>query len=72
MLNSYFDSDWNIFFFKQKTAYEIEGREIAVKVAIDSPDKTDEEANAPEGETTGKEAPAPATEAPTETATATA
>ncbi|KAM0255851.1 hypothetical protein ACHAQJ_005356 [Trichoderma viride] len=26
---------------------EIEGREIAVKVAIDSPDKTDEEANAP-------------------------
>src|SRR5215468_9673761 len=30
---------------------EIEGREIAVKVAIDSPDKTDEEANAPEGET---------------------
>lgn len=32
---------------------EIEGREIAVKVAIDSPDKTDEEANAPaEGEHT--------------------
>ncbi|KAK1756007.1 hypothetical protein QBC47DRAFT_423066 [Echria macrotheca] len=29
---------------------DIEGREIAVKVAIDSPDKTDEEANAPEGE----------------------
>lgn len=29
---------------------EIEGREIAVKVAIDSPDKTDEEANAPTGE----------------------
>lgn len=28
----------------------IEGREIAVKVAIDSPDKTDEEANAPAGE----------------------
>ncbi len=27
---------------------EIEGREIAVKVAIDSPDKTDEEANAPD------------------------
>lgn len=26
---------------------EIEGREIAVKVAIDSPDKTDEENNAP-------------------------
>ncbi|KAK1597291.1 RNA recognition domain-containing protein [Colletotrichum navitas] len=30
---------------------EIEGREIAVKVAIDSPDKTDEEANAPTEET---------------------
>ncbi|EGO59011.1 hypothetical protein NEUTE1DRAFT_78640 [Neurospora tetrasperma FGSC 2508] len=29
---------------------EIEGREIAVKVAIDSPDKTDEDANEPEGE----------------------
>lgn len=29
---------------------EIEGREIAVKVAIDSPDKTDEESNTPEGE----------------------
>lgn len=26
---------------------EVEGREIAVKVAIDSPDKTDEEANIP-------------------------
>jgi RNA recognition motif-containing protein len=34
---------------------EIEGREIAVKVAIDSPDKTDEEANAPEGEATHAE-----------------
>ena len=34
---------------------EIEGREIAVKVAIDSPGKTDEEANAPEGE--GEAAP---------------
>lgn len=33
---------------------EIEGREIAVKVAIDSPDKTDEEANAPEGEGEGE------------------
>ncbi len=33
---------------------EIEGREIAVKVAIDSPDKTDEEANIPpETETNG-------------------
>ena len=31
---------------------EIEGREIAVKVAIDSPDKTDEEANAPAHEAT--------------------
>ena len=29
---------------------EIEGREIAVKVAIDSPDKTDEDANAAEAE----------------------
>lgn len=29
---------------------EIEGREIAVKVAIDSPDKTDEEANTPAAE----------------------
>ncbi|KAI0447057.1 hypothetical protein F4803DRAFT_395060 [Xylaria telfairii] len=36
---------------------EIEGREIAVKVAIDSPDKTDEEANIPhESETNGQEA----------------
>jgi len=43
---------------------EIEGREIAVKVAIDSPDKTDEEANAPEGEGIGAEQ--------TEAATATA
>jgi RNA recognition motif-containing protein len=34
---------------------EIEGREIAVKVAIDSPDKTDEDANAPDGETNGHE-----------------
>lgn len=41
---------------------EIEGREIAVKVAIDSPDKTDEEANAPQEE--NKEA----TEAATTTA----
>lgn len=31
---------------------EIEGREIAVKVAIDSPDKTDEDANAPAVEET--------------------
>ncbi|KAF4123772.1 RNA recognition motif [Geosmithia morbida] len=37
---------------EEMNAKEIEGREIAVKVAIDSPDKTDEEANAPaeEGE----------------------
>ncbi|KAI1386487.1 RNA-binding domain-containing protein [Hypoxylon trugodes] len=36
---------------------EIEGREIAVKVAIDSPDKTDEEANIPqENEANGQEA----------------
>lgn len=33
---------------------EVEGREIAVKVAIDSPDKTDEEANHPEGEGEGE------------------
>ncbi|POR38934.1 Single-stranded TG1-3 DNA-binding protein, partial [Tolypocladium paradoxum] len=47
---------------------EIEGREIAVKVAIDSPDKTDEEANAPQGEEgIGAEA---AAEAPAATATA--
>ena len=39
---------------------EIEGREIAVKVAIDSPDKTDEEANAPEGEANGAEQSEPA------------
>lgn len=41
---------------------EIEGREIAVKVAIDSPDKTDEEANAPLEENQEAEA-APATAA---------
>ena len=29
---------------------EIEGREIAVKVAIDSPDKTDDDFKGPEGE----------------------
>ncbi|KAK7754085.1 hypothetical protein SLS62_003931 [Diatrype stigma] len=41
---------------------EIEGREIAVKVAIDSPDKTDEEANIPpEAETNGQEAAPAAT-----------
>ena len=38
---------------------EIEGRDIAVKVAIDSPDKTDEEANAPADEAEGaQEVPA--------------
>lgn len=44
---------------------EIEGREIAVKVAIDSPDKTDEEANehAVEGEN-GAEAEAEPAAAP--------
>ena len=31
----------------EMNAKEIEGREIAVKVAIDSPDKTDEEGNGP-------------------------
>ncbi|KAG5951356.1 hypothetical protein E4U53_003286 [Claviceps sorghi] len=41
---------------------EIEGREIAVKVAIDSPDKTDEEANAPQEESKDAEtAPAATT-----------
>ncbi|KAK7749008.1 hypothetical protein SLS53_001034 [Cytospora paraplurivora] len=43
---------------------EIEGREIAVKVAIDSPDKTDEEANAPaeQGENGAEPAAAAAAE----------
>lgn len=41
---------------------EIEGREIAVKVAIDSPDKTDDDANAPAADA--------ATEATNGTATA--
>ena len=41
----------------EMNAKEIEGREIAVKVAIDSPDKTDEEANAPQEDTNGQEAP---------------
>ncbi|KAL2206520.1 RNA-binding domain-containing protein, partial [Sarocladium strictum] len=40
---------------QEMNAKEIEGREIAVKVAIDSPDKTDEEANAPHDETNGQE-----------------
>jgi RNA recognition motif-containing protein len=40
---------------------EIEGREIAVKVAIDSPDKTDDDVNA----STGEAAAAPATDAET-------
>lgn len=41
---------------------EIEGREIAVKVAIDSPDKTDEEQH--EGDATnGQKEATPATEA---------
>lgn len=44
---------------------EIEGREIAVKVAIDSPDKTDEEVNAPGAEKAAEEA---TTEATTEAA----
>jgi RNA recognition motif-containing protein len=39
---------------------EIEGREIAVKVAIDSPDKTDEEANMPAETENKEEAAAPA------------
>ncbi|KAL7962922.1 hypothetical protein V8C34DRAFT_268709 [Trichoderma compactum] len=44
---------------------EIEGREIAVKVAIDSPDKTDEEANAPTAANGAEEV---AAEAPAATA----
>lgn len=42
---------------------EIEGREIAVKVAIDSPDKTDEEANAPAEQGENGAEPAAAEEA---------
>lgn len=45
---------------------EIEGREIAVKVAIDSPDKTDEEVDAAHGEEGTNNAEAPA-EAPAAT-----
>lgn len=40
---------------------EIEGREIAVKVAIDSPDKTDDDHH--EGAVNGQKEAAPATEA---------
>lgn len=44
----------------EMNAKEIEGREIAVKVAIDSPDKTDEEANIPaESEANGAQEAAP-------------
>lgn len=52
---------------------EIEGREIAVKVAIDSPDKTDEEANAPAANEAADEAKPATTEpaAPAEAAAAT-
>lgn len=40
---------------------EIEGREIAVKVAIDSPDKTDDDVNAsPANNTESAAAPPPA------------
>jgi RNA recognition motif-containing protein len=42
---------------------DVEGREIAVKVAIDSPDKTDEELNAPEETNGHAETAAPAVEA---------
>ncbi|KAF9881860.1 hypothetical protein CkaCkLH20_01006 [Colletotrichum karsti] len=50
---------------------EIEGREIAVKVAIDSPDKTDEEANSPKEETkaNGTQEAAAATSTPAAAAT---
>ncbi|KAG9257342.1 uncharacterized protein F5Z01DRAFT_382020 [Emericellopsis atlantica] len=44
----------------EMNAKDIEGREIAVKVAIDSPDKTDEEANAPADEATQQENTKPA------------
>lgn len=52
---------------------EIEGREIAVKVAIDSPDKTDEESNIPTSNGAEEGAPEavaeqPAAEAPAATA----
>jgi RNA recognition motif-containing protein len=48
---------------------EIEGREIAVKVAIDSPDKTDDDANAPKAEeSTTQETNGAATEQPATTA----
>lgn len=50
---------------------QIEGREIAVKVAIDSPDKTDDETNAPAEEVNGKQETAPATDAATPAAAAT-
>ncbi|KEY70949.1 hypothetical protein S7711_00788 [Stachybotrys chartarum IBT 7711] len=49
---------------------EIEGREIAVKVAIDSPDKTDDDANAVEGENEQEQTQAePAAATTTEPAT---
>lgn len=56
---------------------EIEGREIAVKVAIDSPDKTDEESNAPAANGAEEDAAEavdeqPAAEAPVEAPAATA
>ncbi len=49
---------------QEMNAKEIDGREIAVKVAIDSPDKTDEEANAPAGDNKTVEDEAVTTEAP--------
>lgn len=57
----------------QMNGKEIEGREIAVKVAIDSPDKTDEEANIPADAANGEEkeeSAAPAAAAAATTATA--
>lgn len=50
---------------------QIEGREIAVKVAIDSPDKTDDEINAPADDVSDKADAAPVADA-TATAAATA
>lgn len=55
----------------QMNGKEIEGREIAVKVAIDSPDKTDEEANIPADATSGEEEKVTAAPATTATPAAT-
>lgn len=51
---------------------EIDGREIAVKVAIDSPGKTDEEVNGPNHATEEGQGEAPQTEQAEQAATVTA